>query len=144
MKGQTKLEQQSYALFLIRLVLGYIFLVHGGQKVLGWFGGPGLEGFVKWAAGYGIPNFISYLAAYAEFIGGALLFTGIATEIGALLVIGVMLGAVFIIHWPNGFFVQNGGFEYTLNLIFFAIATIIGGPGKFPLWDPFAKFREKF
>lgn len=125
-----KVNCQAWALSLIRLVLGTVFFLHGAQKVFGWFGGPGLEGFVKWAAGYKIPDIVAYTAAFAEFIGGILLFTGILPRLGALMVIGVMLGATFIIHWPNGFFIQNDGYEYTLVLALCALAIFIGGPGK--------------
>lgn len=143
MKNIAKqLEQQSFGLLIVRLVLGSIFILHGTQKVFGWFGGPGLQGFLDWIGGYGVASFWAYLAAFAEFIGGCLLFLGIASEIGALLVIPVMIGAVFLIHWPHGYFVQYNGFEYPFNLILFALAIIIGGPGKYYLWDPFSNFRD--
>ena len=111
-------------------MLGVIFIAHGSQKVLGLFGGPGLQGFQEWAATLGIPALLSYVAAFAELTGGLLLFFGIAAELGALLVIPVMIGAVFAVHWPHGFFSQNGGFEYPLSLIFFLFAILIGGPWK--------------
>ena len=100
-----------------------------------------LHGFVAWITSLGVPQFLAYLAAFAEFTGGCLMFLGIATELGALLTIPVMIGAVIVVHWPHGYFVQNHGFEYPLNLIFFALAVIIGGPGKFALWDPFLHWR---
>lgn len=28
----------------LRIALGLIFMAHGGQKLFGWFGGPGLQG----------------------------------------------------------------------------------------------------
>jgi putative oxidoreductase len=133
----------QWALFIVRITLGTIFIAHGGQKVLGLFGGPGLEGFVKWIGGFGVPPMLAYLAAFAEFTGGLLLFCGIAAELGALLVIPVMLGAVILIHWKHGFFSQDGGFEYPLSLIFFSLAIIVGGPGKYALYDGFKKWREK-
>lgn len=129
-------DRCEWALLIVRLMLGAIFIAHGGQKVLGLFGGPGLEGFAQWSATMGIAAWLAYLAAFAEFIGGILLFFGIAAELGALMVIGVMLGAIWFVHWHNGFFIQNNGFEYTLSLIVFAFAIIVGGPGKVYLWSP--------
>ena len=128
-------------MFVLRLVLGSIFIAHGGQKVLGLFGGPGLEGFAAWAATIGLPVWLAYMAAFAEFIGGILMFIGFATELGALLTIPVMVGAVALVHWHNGYFFQNGGFEYPLNLTFLAFVVIIGGPGVGALWDPFKECR---
>lgn len=124
----------EWALTILRIMLGCIFIAHGGQKVLGLFGGPGLEGFVQWATSQGIPTVLAYLGAFAEFIGGLLLLSGIAAELGALLTIPVMLGAIIYVHWPHGFFIQNGGFEYVLSLIISALVIIIGGPGKLALW----------
>jgi putative oxidoreductase len=123
-------NKEEVALAIVRITLGVIFTVHGAWKVFGLFGGPGLQGFVKWGAGIGISPMLAYLAAFAEFIGGLLLLTGFAAEIGALLVIAVMLGAIWFVHWGKGFFVQNGGFEYPLSLIMFSLAIVIGGPGK--------------
>lgn len=125
-----KVNCQAWAISLIRLVLGAVFFLHGSQKVFGWFGGPGLEGFVKWASQYKISEIVAYLAAFSELIGGILLFTGIFSRLGALMVIGVMLGAIFLVHWPHGFFLEKGGYEYPLVLALCALAVLIAGPGK--------------
>ncbi len=126
----------GWALTLVRIVLGVLFIAHGGQKLFGWFGGEGYAAFLKWAANYPIPTFLAYLAPYAEFIGGLSLVTGIFAELGALATLCVMLGAMFFVHWPHGFFVQHGGYEYVLSLALFDLAIIIGGPGKLALWRP--------
>lgn len=133
---------QAWSLCLLRLILGTIFIAHGSQKVFGLFGGPGLEQFVAWTTSLGVPPLLGYLAAFAEFGGGVFMFFGIATELGALLTIPVMIGAVFLVHWEHGYFIQHGGFEYPFNLILFALAIIIGGPGMGAIWDPFIKIRK--
>lgn len=125
-----KVNCQGWSLVLVRLVLGGIFFLHGAQKVFGWFDGPGLERFVEWIGAYGVSEHIAYLAAFAELIGGILLLVGRASRIGALMVLLVMLGAIFIVHWPHGFFLQNQGFEYPLVLALCALAVLIGGPGR--------------
>ena len=130
------MRRHAIALLILRLTLGSIFILHGAQKVLGLFGGPGLTGFVAWAAKLGIPAVLAYLAAFAEFFGGIMMFFGIATELGALMTIPVMIGAVVAVHGKAGYFAQNGGFEYPLNLIFLALAVIIGGPGMGALYSP--------
>ncbi len=128
------IPRAQWALLIVRVMLGIIFIAHGGQKVMGWFCGSGLEGFASWIGTFGIPTYLAYAAAFAEFIGGWLLLAGIAAELGALMVICVMLGAVFIVHWNHGFFMQNNGFEYPLSLVFFSLAILIGGPGRLALW----------
>ncbi|MGI8539857.1 MAG: DoxX family membrane protein, partial [Rubrobacteraceae bacterium] len=34
----------DFALLILRVVIGAIFIAHGAQKLFGSFGGPGLEG----------------------------------------------------------------------------------------------------
>lgn len=136
------LKHYSHAqvgMILVRIILGSIFVIHGAQKVLGLFGGPGLEGFVQWAATVGIPSWLAYAAAIAEFVGGILLILGIATEIALVAVIAVMAGAIYYVHRDHGYFIQNGGFEYPLNLIFLSIAVMLGGCGAGELWCPFRR-----
>jgi putative oxidoreductase len=141
--GLSLYNRKEWALFIIRITLGVIFIAHGGQKVLGLFGGPGLQGFAQWAATtIGLSPFFAYLAAFAELVGGLLLFLGVAAELGALLVIPVMAGAVLLVHWNSGFFAQNGGYEYPLSLIFFLLAVLVGGPGKHALWNPIRKYCD--
>jgi putative oxidoreductase len=139
----TRFEQMALGLMVVRLTLGSVFILHGGQKVFGWFGGPGPEGFVSWLATLHVPAFLGYAAAYMEFLSGILLFFGIAAELGALMAIAMMIGAIILVHGPHGYFGQNNGFEYPLNLALFALAIIIGGPGKGALWDPFITLRDR-
>ena len=35
-------QRSEWGLTIVRVVLGIFFIIHGGQKVMGWFGGPGL------------------------------------------------------------------------------------------------------
>lgn len=140
---EHKICLRGWALCLLRLTVGSIFIAHGGQKVLGLFGGPGLDGFVAWAGTIGVSPLFAYLAAFAELIGGLMMFFGIAAEVGALLTIPVMIGAVFLVHWQHGYFMQNGGFEYPFNLILLALVIIIGGSGRCSLYNPFKELRKK-
>ena len=117
----------ALALFIVRFVVGSVFILHGSQKVLGLFGGPGLQGFAQWLSTLGVPNIFAYLGALSEFIGGLMVLLGIATEMGALLLATDMAVAIYLVHLHSGYFSQNGGFEYPLNLILLCIALIIGG-----------------
>ena len=126
----------AWALFIIRLLVGITFVFHGLQMVFGAFGGQGLKGFAQYVTTtLGFPAFLAYCAAFIELIGGALLVLGIASEVAALLLIPVMLVAIVKVHSHNGFFVQNGGCEYPLNLLILLVVIIIAGPGKASLVD---------
>lgn len=121
------------ALLLVRIVVGSTFVMHGLQKVFGLFGGSGLIGFTGWLATIGVPVWLSTLAAYTELLGGISVLLGIFSKLGAAGLICVMIGAIYLVHGSKGYFGQDNGFEYPLNLLLLCLAIIIGGAGRFSL-----------
>ena len=74
-----------FGIALLRAVVGGLFMGHGLQKLLGWFGGhrPGGDRGVlssRWACG---PGKVATAAGVAETGGGALLVPGAATPLAA-------------------------------------------------------------
>lgn len=126
---------QCAALGLVRILLGATFVLHGSQKVFGLFGGTGLAKFAGWIKSLGYPAWLGKLAAYCELIGGLMLLFGVAAQVGALLVIPVMACAIGMVHLSKGYFIQNGGCEYALNLLILAAIILVFGPGRFALYD---------
>ena len=115
----------------LRLALGIIFIAHGSQLVFGAWGGPGLSKFATFGAPFSFmrPAWLWMgAAALSQLIGGILVLTGLFTRIGALLLAGVMLVAMFGSHWP-AFFLPNG-LEFTLALTGMAFALLITGGGQ--------------
>ena len=125
------------ALTILRLVLGVVFFAHGAQKLLGWFGGYGLSGTVGAFTHMGMPAPMVYLIIATEFFGGLGLILGFLTRIPALGIACLMAGAIFIVHLPNGFFMnwygnQKGeGIEYHLLAIAIAAVLLLRGAGAF-------------
>jgi putative oxidoreductase len=120
---------ESKVLLLLRLILGTIFFAHGAQKVLGWFGGNGLELTANYfEQNLGIPTFLTYIASFTELLGGLGLLFGILTKISAAGIGIVMLAAILKVHLPNGFFMP-GGFEFALTLFLIALVVLLRGPG---------------
>ena len=123
--------------FLVRLFLGLVMFPHGAQKLLGWFGGGGFSGTMQGMTGMGLPAVIVFLVIIAEFFGSLGLIVGFLGRVAAFGILCVMLGAMFTVHLPNGFFMnwmgnQKGeGYEYHLLAIAMALAVIIGGSGAF-------------
>lgn len=119
-----------------RLTLGIVILPHGAQKLLGWFGGPGFSGALDMFANYfGVPAFLTVLIILAESFGSLALIVGFLTRFCAFSIGLIMAGAIFIVHLPNGFFMnwsgqQAGeGYEFHLLVIGLALALMIGGGG---------------
>jgi putative oxidoreductase len=127
------------ALTILRLGLGVVFLAHGAQKLLGWFGGYGLHGTMSFFEHMGMPAPVAFLVICTEFFGGLGLIVGLLTRIAALGIGVEMIGAIFMVHLKNGFFMnwygtQKGeGFEYHLLAIAVAAALLLRGAGAFSL-----------
>jgi putative oxidoreductase len=131
----------SYGLLFLRVVIGAIFLAHGTQKLLGWFGGPGLKGTRGWlgSLNFRLPAVLALLVALSE-SSGVLFALGLLTPFAALLMCSVMFVAIATVHWPNGFFNGSKGYEFNLSLLAAAVAVAAAGPGRFSLdrligWD---------
>ncbi|MBL8039747.1 MAG: DoxX family protein [Chthonomonas sp.] len=74
----------NLALLVLRLVAGLILFYYGSQKLLGWFGGAGLnETLAMFQKGMGIPSWATVLAIIAEFFGGLGLVVGLLTRMAA-------------------------------------------------------------
>lgn len=78
-----------------------------------------------------------YVVAFAEIIGGLALVLGafvgdIFTRLGGLALAGIMIGAVAIIHWPNGYSFANPGVGWEFHLAYIGIGLyfVIRGNGE--------------
>src|SRR5690606_24598294 len=125
----------GWAALALRIPIGIIFAAHGAQKLFGWFGGYGLEGVGQWMESIGItPGYLmAALAGSAEFFGGLALVVGLLVRPAALSLLVAMLVAMFAVHWPNGFFITNNGYEYALILGLISATLMIEGAGKLSL-----------
>jgi len=128
--------ENDVGLLILRLGLGVVMLPHGLQKTLGLFGGYGFAGtYGFFTDKMGVPGMAAVLVILAESLGALGLILGFLTRLGALGIGMVMAGAVAMVHWPNGFFMnwagsQAGeGFEYHLLAIAIALVLLIKGGG---------------
>jgi putative oxidoreductase len=123
----------SWGILILRVAIGSVMLAHGSQKVLGVFGGKGLDATVSMmSAGLGLPAFFIYLSTFTEFLGGIALLFGVLTRFFGIAVLTNMLVAVYAVHMKNGFFAPTG-FEFPWTLAMIALGIIMMGPGEFSL-----------
>ena len=127
--------ENNYSWTILRVTLGVVMLAHGLQKAFGWFGGYGWDGTMGYFTGtVGLPYFLGASVIIIESLGALLLILGFAGRINAVLVGAVILGAFFVDHLPNGFYMnwfgnQKGeGFEF--DLLFLAISSFIAINGS--------------
>jgi putative oxidoreductase len=135
----AKEAKVDLALFVLRAIVGLLFIGHGAQKLFGAFRGGGLDATASNFEQVGLrPGRLHATAAgLAETGGGSLLALGLLTPLGAIAVIAVMTAAVMTIHLPNGVWVSENGFEYNLVLGAVAFALVAIGPGSWSLDDVF-------
>ena len=122
----------SNAHWLLRIAIASVFLFHGLLKF------SNLEGF---AAMLPISYTAVFLVALAETGGALLILLGglkadrlfdIATRIGALLNIPVMIGAIVIVHWGRWNFVPSegypmGGMQFQVVLVLIMLYIAVTG-----------------
>ncbi len=118
-----------------RLIIGGLFIGHGTQKLMGWFGGPGLEGTEGMMESLEMhpPKANALAAGLTESVGGTLLAAGLATPLASAALTGTMITAIRKVHWPKGPWNAGGGYEYNLVLIASLLALAESGPGDLSL-----------
>lgn len=101
---------------IMRIVFGFLFLVHGLQKLFGMFDGT----VVPLGSLLGV-------AAMVELVGGILIIIGLFTRVAAFIASGQMAAAYFIAHLPQASWpVQNGGESAVLFCFAFLYIAVRG------------------
>ena len=125
--------------FVARIMLAVVFIPHGSQKLLGLFGGNGFTASMDYFTSNGMPAVLAFLIIMGESLGSLALLVGFFGRFMAFGIAMIMLGAIFMVHLQNGFFMnwfgtQKGeGFEYHLLALGLAFLLMIKGSGKFSL-----------
>lgn len=122
---------RDVGLLALRTGFGAVMMAHGAQKAFGWFGGGGIDGTAAFfeMIGHKPGKRNAQLAASTELGGGALMVAGLATPLAGAAAAGTMIVAGET-HKENGFFAQEGGFEYALVLALVGSALALTGAGR--------------
>ena len=125
----------NLGLLILRLIVGFLFVGHGAQKLFGIWGGHGLAGTAGFFEAIGLkPGRLHASAAgLLELGGGGLLALGLLTPVGSAALIAVMVAAVISVHFQKGLWSTEGGYEYNLVLTAAAFALAATGPGAWSL-----------
>jgi putative oxidoreductase len=120
------------AMLVLRLGIGLIFVVHGGQKLFGWWGGPGMAGWRGAMAhmGFRPAGLFAWTSAIAEFGGGLALMLGVLTPLAAAVLIAQSVVIIGQAHWRSGFLSRDGGYEFPLALGAGSAAVLLAGAGQ--------------
>ncbi len=126
----TPSPRLSLGLAVLRIVVGIVFAVHGYEKLFVQTI-PGVTGFFT-QIGAPLPGITAPLVSVLEFAGGIMLILGVLTSVVAALLAVDMLGAIFLVHLPAGFYLPNG-YEFVLTLFAASLALALAGPGAYAL-----------
>jgi putative oxidoreductase len=125
---------------IVRTILGIVFFAHGAQKLLGWFGGPGLKKTLRTMhETLGLPAALAFAAVAVEFLGGLGLIAGLLSRVAAVGIAVVMLTAIVMVNGRYGLFLnwlgdrKGHGYEYHLLTIALAVVIVVRGSGAFSL-----------
>lgn len=115
------------ALALFRIVIGFLFALHGTAKLFGW---PATK---SGAVPFGTWPY--WWAGVIELAVGVLVALGLFTRSAAVIGSGTMAFAYFTEHQAKGLLpIENGGELATLYCFAFLLIALIG-PGAFALRD---------
>jgi putative oxidoreductase len=133
----------DYAWTFLRIIAGLIVFPYGMQKLLGWFGGPGIDGTLKDLDSRRIPRSIAWLVIVGQSFGSVALVAGFLGRIAAGGLFIVFTGAL-IMHLPDGWAMnwfgekkeEGIGIEYHVMLLSLLLIVIVRGSGamSIDLW----------
>lgn len=127
------IDQRSapYALFLLRLALGGLFLMHFALKFFV-FTPAGTAQFFE---SLGLPGFSAYLSMGLELLGGVALIIGLYARAFALVLIPILIGSIVMVHGAAGFYFDNpnGGWEFPAFWSLALLVLALADDGKFAL-----------
>lgn len=118
---------QPKLLSLLRIVTGFLFMQHGGQKMFG-FPAPQRNDFDLFS--------MIGVAGTLELFGGLLIVLGLFTRPTAFVLSGLMAFAYFIAHAPNGFWpiLNHGELAALFSFVFLYISSAGAGVWSIDHW----------
>jgi putative oxidoreductase len=121
---QTLSSWEPYARSILRVVLAFVFSLHGYRLVYGMFPQLARRGGVARMPLDGLPQFTGYIAI----IGGALLLLGLLTQVAALVLALQSLAAYFMVAASRSPVpLRAGANEVLLYFLIFLYLAAVGG-----------------
>ncbi len=113
-------QYQPYALTILRIVVGLLFIEHGTQKLFGFPAGGHFDG--------PLPT-LMLVQGILEAFGGLAIALGLFTRPVAFILCGNMAVAYFMAHMPQNFFPVNNQGDAAILYCFIFLFLFFAGPG---------------
>ncbi len=126
----AKYEKAAHG--MMRIVVGFLFMTHGGQKLFAWFGA---DQSAELMSRFGV-------AGVLEFFGGLMIALGLFTRPVAIILSGQMAVAYFWMHLPRGFWPWANGGELATIYSFMFLFLAAAGAGSFSVDNVMDKGKD--
>jgi putative oxidoreductase len=110
----------TYFYAILRIVSGFVFMLHGAQKFFGYppsaKGGGSLDAFMT-------------VGGTIELVGGFMILIGLFSAFAAFIASGEMAVAYFVFHLPNGTWPTSNGGDAAVLFCFIFLYVAARGSG---------------
>ena len=120
----------KWGMLPLRIVVGLVFLMHGGQKFFVF--GIGGTADIMGKLGLPLPLISAAVVIAVELLGGLAILLGVFTRLAGALLAFEMLIAIIVARLSGGFFAPYG-FEFELTLLAASLTFALHGPGQMSL-----------
>ena len=129
---------------VLRVMLGVVFIAHG-YYIYDVVSSDALSAMINRRLGLPLGDYVTLYILFAHFLGGIMLVLGIFTRLAAMANLPVMMGAVLLFHFDQGFFLRGViidaargkadvvGYEYALLVLAATLAQCFLGSGALGL-----------
>ena len=128
---------------IIRVIVGFLMLAHGVDKLSG--GVAGIAGFGEFLSSAGLPAglLLAWFVTLLELLGGVMLILGLLSRVIAGLMTVELLVAIALVTGANGLISGDQGVGYERDLAYIAgfLVVLLLGPGR-PSLDHLLGFEE--
>ncbi len=114
----------------LRVVVGLVFLMHGGQKLFV-FGVAGTADIMG-KLGLPLPTLCAVIVIAVELLGGSAILLGAFARLAGSLLAFEMVVAIVVARLHGGFFAPYG-YEFELTLLGACLTFALSGPGQVSL-----------
>ncbi len=114
----------------LRLVVGLVFLMHGGQKLFV-FGVAGTADIMG-KLGLPLPTLCAVIVIAVELLGGGAILLRVFARLAGALLAFEMVVAIVVARLHGGFFAPYG-YEFELTLLAACLTFALSGPGRVSL-----------
>ncbi len=132
---------QDAALLLARLAFAFIMIMHGWRR----YHTLGLDSQVAYLREQGVPypDLLAYGGTTLEVVGAILLAFGLFTPVLGLAFLVEQILIIIWLQWSKGFWLGNGGYEYSLALAALALVFTFLGAGRLAIDGLFRRPKDE-